>query len=146
MPLQLKDESELLAILPAHYRPVARKQLAASQFHPLANIFPLADHGPEFEAFVEDIKCNGLLQPIVLHEGMILDGRRRYLACQQAGVSPDFSVWDGIGMPVDFVISTNALRRHLSPSQLAIAALKSLPFFQKASKDASGCPRVEPKR
>jgi phage N-6-adenine-methyltransferase len=105
------------------------------QFHALANIFPLADHGPEFEALVEDIRRNGLRQPIVLHEGMILDGRRRYFACKKVGVSPNFEAWNEIGRPIDFVISTNAVRRHLSPSQLAVAALKSLPFFQKASKD-----------
>ena len=31
MPLPVKDETELLALLPAHYRPVAKRQLAASQ-------------------------------------------------------------------------------------------------------------------
>ena len=105
------------------------------QFHPVANIFPLCDQGSDFEAFVEDISRNGLLQPIVLHEGMILDGRRRYLACRKAGISPSVLVWDGIGLPIDFVISVNALRRQLSHSQLAVAALKSLPFFQKNAKD-----------
>ena len=103
--------------------------------HPAASIFPLNTDGPEFEAFVEDIKRNGLLHPIVLCEGQILDGRHRYLACNKAGVSPKFLAWDGKGLPVDYVISANALRRHLTESQLAVAAIKALPFYQEQAKD-----------
>ncbi len=104
--------------------------------HPAASIFPLNTDSPEFETLVEDIKCrNGLLHPIVLYEGKILDGRRRYLACNKAGVSTNFLAWDGKGLPVDYVISVNALRRHLTPSQLAVAANKALPFYQKEAKD-----------
>ena len=89
-------------------------------FHPAASIFPLNDRGPEFEALVEDIKRNkGLLHPIVLHEGKILDGCRRYRACNKAGVTPRFVAWDGKGLPVEYVFSVNALRRHSTASQLA---------------------------
>lgn len=105
------------------------------QFHPVANIFPLVNQGPEFEAFVASIKGIGLQQPIVLHEGKVLDGRRRCLACHKAGVEPQFMAWDGNGSPVDYVISVNALRRHLTASQLAVAAIKALPFYQKEAKD-----------
>lgn len=104
-------------------------------FHPLAAIFPLNTEGPEFDAFVESIKRIGLQQPIVLYEGKILDGRRRYRACKQAGVTPTFVAWDGNGSPIDFVMSANALRRHLTQSQLAVAALNALPFYQKEAKE-----------
>ena len=103
--------------------------------HPAANIFPLNTDGPEFQAFTEDIKRLGLQHPIVLHGGKILDGRRRFLACQQAGVEPRFVDWDGVGLPVDYVVSANAMRRHLTPSQLAVVAIKALPFYQKEAKD-----------
>ena len=103
--------------------------------HPAANIFPLDTNGPEFQAFTDDIKRLGLQHPIVLHGGTILDGRRRYLACQKAGVEPKFVDWDGKGLPVDYVMSTNAMRRHLTPSQLAVVAIKALPFYQKEAKD-----------
>ena len=42
------------------------------QFHPLANLFPLIE-GDELVDFVEDVRANGLLVPIVLYEGMILE-------------------------------------------------------------------------
>jgi hypothetical protein len=49
-------------------------------FHPFANLFPLLE-AEELRALKDDIARNGLHDPIVLHEGQILDGRNRFLAC-----------------------------------------------------------------
>ena len=54
--------------------------------HPESERYPLMDErSAEFKAFVEDIRRNGLREPIVLLGGKILDGRNRYLGCQRAG-------------------------------------------------------------
>jgi len=92
------------------------------QVHPLANLFPLME-GEDFDDLVADIKANELNEPIVLHEGMILDGRNRYRACQAAGVDPTFVPYRG-NDPVAFVISANIRRRHLDASQRAMVAAK----------------------
>jgi hypothetical protein len=56
-------------------------------FHPFAELFPLLE-GERFDALVDSIKRNGLREPIVLHEGRILDGRNRFRACEIADVKP----------------------------------------------------------
>lgn len=91
-------------------------------FHPLADLFPLIEEG--FLELSEDIKVNGLADPIVLHEGKILDGRNRYRAIHAAGLKPldhHFIQFTGPD-PVSFVISKNIHRRHLTAGQKAWAA------------------------
>jgi hypothetical protein len=92
----------------------------AIAFHPLANIFPLME-GEEFDALVADIKANGLVEPIVMLDNMILDGRNRYRACFAAGVEPTTVKGGKFGYliddPVAFIISANINRRHLTAEQ-----------------------------
>ena len=90
--------------------------------HPYADILPLLE-GEAFDSFVADIKTNGLLEPITIHEGMILDGRNRWNACKAAGVEPQFLEFDGDD-PLAFVLSLNVHRRHLSESQRGMIAAR----------------------
>ena len=92
------------------------------EYHEDANIFPLIE-GEEFEKLVDDIKANGLLNPIVLYEGKILDGRNRYNACNSAGVEPNFIEYDG-DSPREYVLSLNLTRRHLTESQRALVSAR----------------------
>ncbi len=92
------------------------------EFHEIANILPLME-GAEFDALVMDIKGQGLLEPISLYEGKILDGRNRYRACEKAGVEPHFTEWVE-GKPLEFIISKNLKRRHLNESQRAVIAAR----------------------
>jgi hypothetical protein len=84
--------------------------------HPFAEIFPPMNE-EEIGGFIEDIKANGLREPLILFEGQVLDGRNRYRACVELGIEPMTRAWDGKGDPFDYVISKNLHRRHLTTSQ-----------------------------
>ena len=90
--------------------------------HDLAKIFPLIE-GRAFDDLVEDIKAHGLRQPIVMHEGKVLDGRNRLRACQKIGLDPQTVPFDGAD-PIAFVVSANLRRRHLKDSQRALIAAR----------------------
>jgi hypothetical protein len=92
--------------------------------HPLADMYPLIE-GEEFETLARDIEANGLIEPITLFDGKILDGRNRYNACLKArpdGKPFKFGKYDFRNLPADkepleFVISKNSHRRHLTQDQ-----------------------------
>lgn len=87
------------------------------ELHPLCTLFPrLGDS--EFSSLVEDIRANGLREPITVHDGMILDGGNRYRACLEAGIEPSFKAYSGSSI-VAYVLSANLHRRHLSAGQQA---------------------------
>lgn len=87
------------------------------ELHPLCTLFPrLGDE--EAARLAEDIKANGLREPITLCGGMILDGGNRYRACVDAGIKPTFKEYKGDSI-VQFVLSANLHRRHLSAGQQA---------------------------
>jgi N6-adenosine-specific RNA methylase IME4 len=91
--------------------------------HPAAALFPMMD-AERFASLVESIRNDGLLHPIVLHSGAILDGRNRFKACEEAGVVPRFM--DYIGDPVAYTWTANAERRDLSAGQRAAIFLNAI--------------------
>jgi ParB-like chromosome segregation protein Spo0J len=89
------------------------------EFHPLADMFPLME-GEDFNQLAEDIGNRGILSPIILHEGKILDGRNRYNAAKDAGhkfTDRDFKQLSPGLDPEAFVISANLKRRQLTSKQ-----------------------------
>jgi N6-adenosine-specific RNA methylase IME4 len=100
--------------------------------HPYAEIFPMMD-GAAFDDLVADIKANGQREAIIMLNGMILDGRNRYRACEQAGVTPICKEFDPEidgKSPLAFVFSKNLKRRHLNEGQRAMigANLANMPL------------------
>jgi len=94
------------------------------QPHPYANIFPMMSEA-EKANLIRSMQEDGYdsTMPIVLHEGLILDGRNRYEAAQAAGIEPVFTTYEGID-PLAFVIRHNLHRRHLNETQRGIVASK----------------------
>ena len=57
--------------------------------HPVATLFPLLE-GKELIALAEDIRWNGLREPIKRWNDMIIDGRNRAKACELANAEPRY--------------------------------------------------------
>ena len=100
--------------------------------HDLAELMPpMGDD--EYNSLVDSIQRQGLLNPITIFEGKILDGRHRYRAAKE--VKHKFSAKDFVQLPpgVDpeqFVLTTNGPRRNLTREQkkeLVITLLKKKP-------------------
>lgn len=102
--------------------------------HEYATMFPPMLPS-EYNDLKLDIAKNGLLVPIYLADGQIVDGRHRYRACRELGIEPKFENWDGKGSLAHFVIALNLNRRHLTTSQKANVAVKMLPMFEKEAKE-----------
>ncbi|MGC8569634.1 MAG: ParB N-terminal domain-containing protein [Nitrososphaeria archaeon] len=101
-----------------------------------AMIFP--DMEPEeYEKLKEDIKEHGLLEPIVVKDGEIIDGKHRYRACMELGIEPKFvELPDGIS-PLEYVIAKNLHRRHLTKDQRAVIAQEILPLLEEEARHRS---------
>jgi N6-adenosine-specific RNA methylase IME4 len=91
-------------------------------FHEISGCWPLVE-GADFADLCNSIRAQGLLSPIVLHEGKILDGRNRYRACRAADVEPVFVTYDGED-PIGFCKAKNDCRRHLDTSQRSMVAAR----------------------
>lgn len=88
------------------------------EFHEASELFPMMGK-TEFEELKTDIQMNGLLLPITLADGKILDGRNRFKACSDLGIDPKFERLSDDIDPFCYVWSLNAERRHLPPGQKA---------------------------
>ena len=89
------------------------------EFHELANLFPLVE-GEDYSALIEDIRDHGILNPITLYQGRILDGRNRYRAAKESGHK--FTPRDFVELAPnvdarEYVLSANVQRRQLKPEQ-----------------------------
>ena len=89
--------------------------------HPAAAMFPIMS-GREFDELVEDVRVNGLREPVVVRGDQLVDGRNRVRACAAAGVAPEVRELERGTDVASWVMSVNVHRRHLDASQRALLA------------------------
>jgi hypothetical protein len=92
------------------------------RWHEFAEIFPWME-GETLHRLVKDIWENGVIEPIVMLDGAILDGRNRYMLARDLGIPYPVVEYEGDD-PLGFVLSKNLTRRHLTESQRAVVASK----------------------
>lgn len=105
--------------------------------HPIAKLFPMMDEA-QLHKLSQDIARNGLREPLLLHEGKLLDGRNRWAACEKAKQAPRWAHFDPKihgESPLAFVMSKNLERRHLTASQRSAIAAEALPLFEKEARE-----------
>jgi hypothetical protein len=106
------------------------------QDHPASKLFPMMGSA-ELQELADDIKANGLRDPIALFGGMVLDGRNRMAACRMAKVEPKFHIVE-TDSPFTYVVSTNLRRRQLTVSQRAMIAAQAMPKLREEAKKRQG--------
>lgn len=125
---------------------LAERATTELPWHEVAGVFPLlSEEG--LEGLVEDIKREGLREPIltVTVDGkeLVCDGRNRQMACIQADVPRVYRSLDdhGTHAKADLaarVWSLNYARRHLTPSQLGLAAAEMRKYLAGTIPQVAG--------
>jgi hypothetical protein len=91
-----------------------RQVIEPLEVHDLAKLPEMS--AKEYAELRDDMARNGQLEPIILHEGKILDGYHRSKACRELGIPRKIETYKGTD-PAGFVLSRNAYRRHLTADQ-----------------------------
>lgn len=112
------------------------ERIGEFRVHPVASIFPMMSEKEERD-LRDSICVIGLQEPVVVHEGLLVDGRNRVKACLACGVPIRTVEWSkvvsnhhlrtGNGSMDDFpattvdawIMSRNVDRRNLTPDQIA---------------------------
>ena len=123
--------------------PASETSLAAPiSFHPLASLFPLME-GKALDALREDIRQNGVREPITMMGSAILDGRNCYMCARDLGLPYPVIELEGDD-PLRFIISRNLSRRHLNESQRAsiAARIANLADGERADRRSANLPTL----
>lgn len=116
--------------------------------HPAADLFPIMS-AAQLDELAADISVHGQLEPILIFDKKILDGRNRYLACVKAGKEPRIldAPLDHISgqTATEWVLSHNLLRRHLTTGQKAMIGVKILPMIEAETKARETARKSAPK-
>lgn len=92
--------------------------------HPVAlALMPGGMDDTEFDAFCEDVAQRGIIYPITLHDGMVLDGWHRYRAAKRVGCGVREIHYEG-NDPAGYIAACNVLRRKLSSLQRALVGAR----------------------
>ena len=91
----------------------------------LVRIFPDKPE-PEYEALKESISRLGLLDPILMWRGTVVDGYHRLRSCLELGVEPKFDVLPADVDPVEIVVDRMGTHRHLNETARAAAAARAM--------------------
>lgn len=110
-------------------------QLFTMKPHPYADMFPAA-YGKPYEYLLASVrKLKRLRNPVIVFQGMILDGNQRIRACREARVEPRFKEFEGTEAEAfELVWDLNFARRQLLPSQWGAIIAKYTLFYEQGDR------------
>ena len=85
--------------------------------HPLSAVWGDMET-EDYNKLEEDIEKYGIHQPIITHEGKIIDGWHRYRAARKLQIDAVMQPMDSYLDPIAFVCSLNGKRRHLTKREV----------------------------
>lgn len=101
-----------------------KSELPTYEQHPVATaLMPGGMDEQEFTAFCEDVEQRGILMPVTLYEGKVLDGWHRYRAGHRTGTRWEEITYKGKD-PAGYIASINVLRRKLGSLQRALVGAR----------------------
>jgi hypothetical protein len=113
-------------------------EICGLPIHPAAAVFPMMQ-GNEFDELKSSIRKSGVMHPVVVHQGKVIDGRNRLAAWQDVYRSrlcnmtasemderPPTVEWQPVDgdTVADYVMRANVHRRQLTPDQRAAAVVR----------------------
>ena len=123
------------------------------QIHPACELFPPLDD-VQYAELRDDIARNGQYDPIVVDGAFVIDGKNRLRACLELNIEPKVQEWNyGDISRVEWAVSRNLRRRHLTVSQRSMVGQQMLPLLEaeadirrkgrRTSKNASGVKEID---
>lgn len=123
--------------------------IGGMKVHPAASLFPLIE-GQEFDDLVYSIKTLGVLQPIIVSNGYLIDGRNRLRAVQKLRLEgcnidlPTEEFKKDVRSVSEFIFELNFTRRHLTPDQMATICADVLPMISEEKKAKQEATQFKP--
>ena len=102
---------------------------------PLAHMFPPLSPA-QYSRLLASIIAHGLIHPIVVWRGEIIDGLHRLRACLEAGVDPRYEVLDDAENPFEYLAGVNIPHRDMDQNDKARLA------YDMSQYSAPGRPRA----
>ncbi len=103
------------------------------KFHEAACIFTTMTE-MQIESLAKDIETNGLIVPISVMDGRIMDGRNRWMACSKISKTPKTIIVNPTD-PIAYVLSMNRERRHLDDGQAAMTGARGKELNERQAKE-----------
>ena len=108
--------------------------------HELVRIFPEASPATYAE-LKQSIAAVGQLQPAMLHQGQLLDGKTRQQICRELGLELICQELPEKTHPVDYLLAVNLTGRNRNENERAIIASRLAQYYQDAGSKPQSAQR-----